>query len=156
MMSTAPEIDVKELVPHRGDMSWLDAVLKADEDTLVASARIRPDSYFVRDGVLPVWVSVEYMAQAVAAWAGHRARAKGMPVRIGFLLGTRRLDVHRQCFHVGDGLRIEVHRELMGENGLGMFACRILVDDEVAATANLSVFEPPDEAAFVNSSGEPE
>ena len=44
----------------------------------------------------------------------------------------------------------------MGENGLGMFACRILVDDEVAATANLSVFEPPDEAAFVNSSGEPE
>lgn len=143
---------VDDLVPHRGDMSWLDTVVSADADTVVAEATIRPDSYFVRDGALPIWVGVEFMAQSVAAWAGHRGRLQGRPARIGFLLGTRRFDVHRQAFRVGERLRIEARCELMGDNGLGMFACRILVDGEVAAEANLSVFEPPDEAAFLKFS----
>lgn len=143
---------VDDLVPHRGDMSWLDTVVSADADTVVAEATIRPDSYFVRDGALPIWGGVEFMAQSVAAWAGHRGRLQGRPARIGFLLGTRRFDVHRQAFRVGERLRIEARCELMGDNGLGMFACRILVDGEVAAEANLSVFEPPDEAAFLKFS----
>lgn len=143
---------VDDLVPHRGDMSWLDTVVSANQDEVVAEATVRPDSFFVRDGALPIWVGVEFMAQAVAAWAGHRGRQHGRAARIGFLLGTRRLDVHRQAFRVGDRLRIEARCELMGDNGLGMFACRILVDGELAAQANLSVFEPPDEAAFLNSS----
>lgn len=143
---------VDDLVPHRGDMSWLDTVVSADADTVVAEATIRPDSFFVRDGALPIWVGVEFMAQSVAAWAGHRGRQQGRPARIGFLLGTRRFDVHRQAFRVGERLRIEARCKLMGDNGLGMFACRILVDGEVAAEANLSVFEPPDEAAFLKFS----
>lgn len=145
---------VDDLVPHRGDMSWLDTVVAVDEDGIVAQSCVRSDSYFVRDGVLPVWVGVEYMAQAVAAWAGHRAYSQGTPVKIGFLLGTRRFDVWRQGFDVGDVLRIEARCELMGDNGLGMFACRIVVDGEVVASANVSVFEPPDEAAFLSLSGE--
>lgn len=152
-MSEAPNTwTVDDLVPHRGDMSWLDTVVSADADTVVAEATIRPDSFFVRDGALPIWVGVEFMAQSVAAWAGHRGRLQGRPARIGFLLGTRRFDVHRQAFRVGERLRIEASCELMGDNGLGMFACRILVDGEVAAEANLSVFEPPDEAAFLKFS----
>ena len=143
---------VDDVVPHRGDMSWLDTVVSVDEDEVVAEATVRPDSFFVRDGALPIWVGVEFMAQAVAAWAGHRGRQHGCAARIGFLLGTRRLDVHRQAFRVGDRLRIEARCELMGDNGLGMFACRILVDGELAAQANLSVFEPPDEAAFLHLS----
>lgn len=148
------DVPMDDLVPHRGDMSWLDCVLSADNETVVAQATIRTDDYFVRDGTMPVWCGVEYMAQAVAAWAGRRAQLKGEAVKIGFLLGTRRYDVNRQAFYVGDCLRIEARCELLADNGLGMFACRILVDGEVVASGNLSVFEPPDEAAFLNSSGE--
>ena len=143
---------VDDLVPHRGDMSWLDTVVSANQDEVVAEATVRPDSFFVRDGALPIWVGVEFMAQAVAAWAGHRGRQHGRVARIGFLLGTRRFDAHRQALRVGDRLRIEARCELMGDNGLGMFACRILVDGELVAQANLSVFEPPDEAAFLHLS----
>lgn len=39
----------------------------------------------------------------------------------------------------------------MGDNGLGMFACRILHGEAVLATANISVFEPPDAAAYLES-----
>ncbi len=147
-----PHID--ELVPHSGDMSWLDEVLAVNEEDIVAQALIRADSYFVRDGVLPIWAGIEYMAQAVAAWAGYRAHTKGEQVKVGFLLGTRRYEAFRQSFRVGDTLRIEARCELMGDNGLGMFSCRILVDGELTASANLSVFEPPDEAAFLSTSRE--
>jgi predicted hotdog family 3-hydroxylacyl-ACP dehydratase len=141
---------VAELVPHRGAMSWLDRIVSVDAERVVAEADIREASLFLRGGQLDVWIGIEYMAQAIAAWAGHRARREGRSVTLGFLVGTRRYDVHRQSFKLGERLRIEAYCELMADNGLGMFACRILVGGELAASANLSVFEPPEGEAFLN------
>lgn len=147
-----PSLSVADLVPHRGSMSWLDRVISVDAERVVAEADLRDASFFMRDGQLPSWIGIEYMAQAIAAWAGNRARQQGRSITLGFLVGTRRYEVQRQSFKVGDRLRIEAHCELMGSNGLGMFSCRILVDGAVAASANLSVFEPPDGAAFLEES----
>ena len=143
-------LQVAELVPHRGTMSWLDRIISADTDGVVAEADIDTDSLFLRNGRLDVWIGIEYMAQAIAAWAGHRAQREGRSIALGFLVGTRRYDVHRQFFMPGECLRIEASCELMADNGLGMFACRILVDGDIAASANLSVFEPPEGEAFLN------
>ena len=141
---------VADLVPHRGTMSWLDRILSVDTERVVAEADIAEDSLFLRDGQLAAWIGIEYMAQAIAAWAGQRARREGRSITLGFLVGTRRYDVHRQSFKAGECLRIEAGCELMADNGLGMFACRILVDGELAASANLSVFEPPEGGAFLD------
>jgi len=143
-------LQVADLVPHRGTMSWLHRVISVDAERVVAEADIAEDSLFLRGGQLDAWIGIEYMAQTIAAWAGHRARREGRSIALGFLVGTRRYDVHRQSFKVGECLRIEASCELMADNGLGMFACRILVGGEVAATANLSVFEPPEGEAFLN------
>ncbi|MGH6649221.1 hypothetical protein [Aquabacterium sp.] len=145
---------VEQLVPHRGTMSWLDRIVSVDADGAVAEADIRPGGFFVRDGGLPAWAGIEYMAQTVAAWAGHRARSEGRQVDIGFLVGSRRYESTRPVFPVGACLHIQVARELIADNGLGMFACRILIDGSVVASANLSVFEPPEGAAFLLSQGE--
>jgi predicted hotdog family 3-hydroxylacyl-ACP dehydratase len=145
---------VDDLVPHRGTMSWLDRVISVNAECAVAEAEIRHDSFFVRNGQLPIWSGIEFMAQAVAAWAGHRARGQRRAVDIGFLVGSRRFEAHRQAFKVGERLRIHAHCELVADNGLGMFSCQIMVDGELAASANLSVFEPPEGAAFLNSQGE--
>lgn len=144
-------LQVADLVPHRGTMSWLDRVVSVDAERVVAEADVAEDSLFLRDGQLAAWIGIEYMAQAIAAWAGHRARREGRRVTLGFLVGTRRYDVHRQSFKAGERLRIEAGCELMADNGLGMFACRILVGGELAASANLSVFEPPEGGAFMDS-----
>jgi predicted hotdog family 3-hydroxylacyl-ACP dehydratase len=141
---------VADLVPHRGTMSWLDRILSVDTERVVAEADIAEDSLFLRDGQLAAWIGIEYMAQAIAAWAGHRARCEGRSIALGFLVGTRRYDVFRQSFKAGECLRIEANCELMADNGLGMFACRILVGGELAASANLSVFEPPEGGAFMD------
>ena len=51
----------------------------------------------------------------------------------------------------GDVQDLEAIRELLGDNGLGMFRCRILEDGDELATANVSVFEPPDAMAYLES-----
>ncbi|MCW5220043.1 hypothetical protein D5041_09740 [Verminephrobacter aporrectodeae subsp. tuberculatae] len=141
---------VADLVPHSGTMRWLDRVIRVNAERAVAEADIRGTSLFVRAGRLDAWIGIEYMAQTISVWAGHRALQEGRSIALGFLVGTRRYDVHRQSFQVGECLRMEADCELMGSDGLGMFACRILVGDEVAARANLSVFEPRADAEFLN------
>ena len=130
-------------------MLLVDELLESDADAVVVSAEVRPDNLFADEHGVPAWVGIEYMAQAIAAWAGCRALARGEPARIGFLLGTRRYDSASEYFPIGAQLRIEARRELFGDNGLGMFACRILEGSAELARANVSVFEPPDPAAFL-------
>lgn len=142
-------IPVADVVPHAGAMLFLDTLLSHDEDGVVAEASVDERHLFATPEGVPAWVGIEFMAQAIAAWAGCRARACGEPVRIGFLLGTRRYECRPQYFSFGTRLRIEVRREIFGDNGLGMFACRLFDSGEEIACANLSVFEPRDPAAFL-------
>ena len=146
-------IDIRLVVPHSGRMLMVDGLLAGDADSVTVSAQVRPDNLFADAAGVPGWVGIEYMAQAVAAWAGCRALERGEPAKIGFLLGTRRYASTRAHFAFGTQLRIEARRELFGENGLGMFACRILEGEAELARANLSVFEPPDPAAFLEEPG---
>jgi len=143
-------IDIEAVVPHRGRMRLVDHLLANDPDSVTVSAEIRADNLFADAHGVPVWVGIEYMAQAIAAWAGCRALSRKEPVKIGFLLGTRRYDSHCQHFTFGAQLRIEATRELFGDNGLGMFSCRILEGESELARAHVSVFEPPDPEAFLD------
>ena len=142
-------VDIEAIVPHRGRMLLVDRLLDSEPDSVAVLATIRLDNLFADAHGVPAWVGIEYMAQAIAAWAGCRALARNESAKIGFLLGTRRYQCSCQHFAFGAQLRIEATRELFGENGLGMFACRILEGDSELARANVSVFEPPDPAAFL-------
>ncbi len=134
---------VENLIPHRGGMRLLDRVLAADEEHAVAEVDVPFDGLFVRDGQVPSWVGIEYMAQTVAAWAGARARGAGGVPRPGLLLGTRRYSTHCDGFPSGARLRVEVRCELIGANGLGQFDCRIEMNGQQVATSRISVLDPP-------------
>ena len=140
-------IDIQGVVPHRDGMLLVDRLEERCEDFVAVGASIGPDNLFARADGVPAWVGIEYMAQAIAAWAGCRAMARGEPARIGFLLGTRRYQCDGETFQFGTRLRIEARREFFADNGLGMFSCRILVAGVERANAQLSVYEPPDAVA---------
>lgn len=149
-MSADPTtVAIERLVPHRGGMLWLDRVLAVDAQRVLAEATVREDHPLLEDDAVPAFAGLEYMAQAIAAWAGARALARGEPARPGFLLGSRRYQCARPALALGLRLRIEADCELFGDNGLGLFACRLLDGDEAIATANVSVFEPPDPDAYL-------
>ncbi|KFN42946.1 hotdog family protein [Arenimonas oryziterrae] len=146
---TAPLLRIEQVVPHRGAMLFVDRLLSCDADNVVVEADVRSDHLFADDLGVPAWVGIEYMAQAIAAWAGHEALQRGESVTLGFLLGTRRYECTRPHFAFGTTLRIEAHREIFGDNGVGMFSCRILDGAEEIAKANVSVFEPRNPGAFL-------
>jgi predicted hotdog family 3-hydroxylacyl-ACP dehydratase len=132
-----------EWVPHRGAMSLLDRIEHCADQSVVACVRVPADGLFSGPDGVPSWVGIEYMAQAIAAWSGARSRAGGGSPRIGFLLGSRRYEAHVPAFAVGAELRVSAESEMVGENGLGVFGCRITQGERVLATARLSVYEPP-------------
>ncbi|HDS1651314.1 TPA: hotdog family protein [Stenotrophomonas maltophilia] len=142
---------IEDVVPHRQDMCLLERIVHWDEDGIEAELVVPASGLFVEDGHVPAWIGIEYMAQAIAAWAGCRARAAGNRPQLGFLLGSRRYGSQRSGFPVGSRLRVQARCELLGDNGLGMFACRILAGDEEWATANVSVYEPADAMAYLES-----
>jgi predicted hotdog family 3-hydroxylacyl-ACP dehydratase len=138
------DVSVARLVPHRGPALLIDRVLAAGPEDVRVEARVRRDGLYATDDGLPAWVGLELMAQAIAVWAGLRRRERGEPPGLGFLTGTRRFDAAVASFPHGATLHVTARCELVGDNGLGVFACAVELDGRVVATANLSTYAPPE------------
>ncbi len=136
--------DMRDLLPHSGPMVLLDQLVAVDDESLCAEVRVREDSLFYADGAVGGWVGLEYMAQAIGAFAGYHARLRGDPVRIGYLLGTRHYECKQPSFVLGSCLRIYVKRVLESEDGLAAFDCHIDDASGLVAWAILTVFQSAD------------
>ncbi|MEX1032919.1 MAG: hypothetical protein WDZ30_06130 [Cellvibrionaceae bacterium] len=148
------DFHIDEVVPHAGIMSLLDRVADYGTDWLVAEVAIGPHTLFMEEGGVPAWVGIEYMAQAVAAFAGVQRQQQGLDAAVGFLVGTRKYSSSHSFFLEGVTLRIKVEREFQADNGLGVFDCSIRgateKSEEIAADAALNVFQPEDVQEFLN------
>ena len=134
---------IAELLPHRPPMLLVDRLLEDDAEMVRVEVTVRPDGLFVTGEGMPAWVGIELMAQTVASWAGLRAHESGEPVRLGFLLGTRKYECTLAHFPLGGRLEIEARQELVAENGLAVFACKIFLGTDLIASASLNAFQPP-------------
>lgn len=150
MMDAFPPIArIEQVIAHRGAMLLLDRVIDYDDERIAVALEVPHEGLFHSAAGVPAWVGIEYMAQAVACWAGCMARLRGLSPPLGFLLGTRRYECITPHFERGLQLRVEAQREVMGDNGLGVFACRIVAGARELARANITVFEPPDATAYL-------
>jgi len=139
-----------ELLPHAGDMIFIDQILAFDEEQIHTRLTVKPDGLFSRpDGSLPAWVGIELMAQSVAAFAGCHARQRGDAVELGFLLGSRKFECNVESFPAGTELTIHGVRSLEDENGMGVFECHINAPG-IHATARLNVYRPPQAAHYLH------
>lgn len=142
-------MDIGQFVLHSGPMRWLDRIVGYGDDWLEAEGTIRPGGPIGDDNGVGAWAGIEYMAQAIAAFAGLRARMRDEPVKIGFLVGTRRYESRWSVFPPGSRFRVRVTHDYSANNGLSVFGCRIICDEVEVATAVLSVFQPADPEAFL-------
>ncbi len=150
------ELTVEEVIPHSRKMVFLDKLESADESHLLASMCIREDAYFIKEASVPAWVGIEYMAQAIAAYAGVLAKNEGEPIKVGLLLGTRRYTSKVPSFPLGQTLFIRVEPLHNEESGLGVFECGIYPATDTGecakepwVVANLNVYQPHDVDAFL-------
>jgi predicted hotdog family 3-hydroxylacyl-ACP dehydratase len=133
-------IDLAELIPHSGKMVFLDRMIEYDDNSLSAELLVRDDGLLGNEKTVPAWVGIEYMAQAIAAYAGVMARRAGEPVKPGFLLGTRRYSSNVAEFKAGSRLTVRVEKIIQDDN-LAAFECKIS-GVVVEVSASLNVFQP--------------
>lgn len=142
----------ESVVPHTGAMVLLDNIDHWSEEYLQASVTVRADAPFVDERGMPAWVGVELMAQTIGALGGCRSREQQQPVKIGFLVGTRRYSSSHSYFPLGAKLEVTVKELIHGENGLCVFECNLQGTGEhqhISAKANINVFQPEDPERFL-------
>jgi predicted hotdog family 3-hydroxylacyl-ACP dehydratase len=100
---------------------------------------------------MPAWVGVELMAQAVSVFSSLELRAKGLPPRIGLLLGTRSFETRVAYFPIGANLNVRAALTLRDATGLGVFACSIQSQGSSLARAQVKGYMPEDIAQFLRS-----
>lgn len=139
---------VKDLVPHSGKMSLLSRITGYGEGWLQSEVDITADSLFADDRGVPAWIGLEYMAQTIAAYAGLQERKKGAAPKIGLLLGSRKYSSSTDYFAQGQTFRVRVELEMVADNGLNVFNCK-LEGNKILAEAVVNVFQPDDAEKFL-------
>lgn len=136
---------VEAILPHRGTMLLIEAVLSCDDHALTAEAGVHSDAWYADgDGAMPAWIGIELMAQTVASHISLLAMRAGGRARPGVLLGTRSYAALRPAFPAGARLVIEGRELLRGEEGHSAYECTIEHDGVRWAEAVIKVFQPTD------------
>lgn len=144
-MNPAIALDsIEDLVLHRSPMLLVQSVIDWNETGAEVLVNTKDSGLFAdSQGNIPAWVGIEYMAQAVAAYAGIVSKVNNEPLRLGFLLGTRRYSANVSAFLPDQQLRVCVKELLRDENNLVLFDCYIFSGDELLARAELKAIQPP-------------
>lgn len=151
---------IAEYVPHTAGMCLLDTLVAADAQGLTARLAPRADDLFAEAARVPAagmpaqsipgWVGIEWLAQAVAAWAGWQAAQRGESPALGFLVGSRHYTSRRPHFSIGESFEVRIRCDCVAANGLGQFSGEILAVDTLRAAAlaegRLTIYQPPQDA----------
>lgn len=142
---------IKPFVPHQRGMSLLDLILQVDTERLRAQVTPVRGDLFASPSGIPGWVGLEWMAQAVAAWAGVQEVAAGGNPLVGFLLGSRRYRCSVESFSFDEPVLVDIQQDFRADNGLAAFHCQLLNQHEqLLASATLNVFQPDSEEALTS------
>ncbi len=139
---------IEQLVPHARPLLLLDRLLDSGEESLECEVVVRSDGLFDTNGEVPALLGIEYMAQCVSAYSGFAALQEGRPIRLGFLLGTRKFTTNVASFACGTSLRVRTECVMSSDDGMASFDCSV-VGDGVLQTARISVFEPEDATHYL-------
>ena len=135
-------MDAIQFIPHEQPMVFVGHLIEASDNFAIAELVIRPELMFCEAEGLPTWSSIELMAQTISVYAGHKGKMSGLQPKIGFLLGTRKMQLPVPYFALGETVRIKAEQGYLHE-GLGQFQCEIEYREH-RFSAMLSVFEPPE------------
>jgi predicted hotdog family 3-hydroxylacyl-ACP dehydratase len=136
---------IEAVLAHTQPMILLDVLDEYEEKTCTCHVTITEKSAFYnkeKQGVAS-YIGSEYMAQSIAAYAGAHALDEKRSVKIGFLLGSRRLKTFQPFFKLNQTVFIRIEELYKESSGLSVFDCMIKDDQgKLLAKANINVFQP--------------
>lgn len=136
-----------ELLPHGPPLVFLDRIVDAGPDFVLCELTVRIQPGVQLDGAAVASVAsiasimgVEYMAQAVAVFAGLKAE----PARrrdVGYVISIRGLELQAPSFRVGEVLAVRATWR-WGADRLGRFETSVSSGAQQYAVAQMSVYRP--------------
>jgi len=127
-------------IPHNNPMVLIDSVIKVDRQISHCKSIITKQNIFYDHSINGIfsWIGVEFMAQSVAVY-GSFQRTNKKP-QIGFLISIRNFRSTKQYFELGESLDI-IAENIYSHDGVGVFNCKILIQNKEIAYAKLSALE---------------
>ena len=136
-----------DLLPHRPPMILLAELVSVDvPGEASAVADTSPGCIFYDPELkgVPTCAALEYMAQTMALAVGVERRRRGQKTKVGFVLGTRRLEVRVATFESGKRY-VANAKCVYAETEFASFDCSITdPDGTTVATALLTAYQPPE------------
>lgn len=146
---------LSELLPHRSPMIFLTAIESVDmvKGTLTARVDVTSrDMMFDPDlGGVPIFATVEYMAQAVGCFVGYTDLSQNPPRTpgVGFVLGSRKLSFAQNVLKPGESYFVRVNLLFFDEN-IASFDCLVYnAANETVASGILNAYRPDDIKEFM-------
>ncbi len=135
------QLSLENMLPQQPPMRLIDSILEVNEKFAKSRVKITENNLFYDSEICGIyaWVGIEFMAQTVAAFASFQSNQP--KPQIGFLISVRKFSSNKPYFALGDNLTVIADKEYLEEN-VGVFACRIMLDDQVIASAKLNAFQP--------------
>ncbi len=115
---------IEDLVPHAPPTLAVDELVGWSDGNAHARLVVREGGLLVRDGGVDTVVTLELMAQTVAACLGYEAFQQGGGVRVGMVVSCRKFTIVRSRLLVGERLDIHVVR-LRGTDDVSSFDCEV-------------------------------
>lgn len=137
-----------DLVPHGPPMLMLEELVSWAPGEAECRMTVRDDAPFVEEGRVDAVLTMEYMAQCVAACLGYEAFREGVGVRVGMIVAVRQMALAVPHIAAGTTLRVLAKR-IRGNDVLSHFDTEVRAadGDAVLATATMTLVhaeKPPE------------
>ena len=138
-----------DLLPHRPPMILLAELISVDMPGVASAVPDTSPGCIFYDPELkgvPACAAVEYMAQTMALAVGAEHRRRGEAPKVGFVLGTRRMEVKVATFESGKRY-VANAKCVYDDEEFASFDCSITDSDGATVAAALfTAYQPPEHA----------
>ena len=136
-----------DFLPHRPPMIMLVELISVDVPRVASAVPDTSPNCIFYDPELkgvPACAALEYMAQTMAIAVGVERRRRGQTPKVGFVLGTRRLEVKIATFESGKRY-VANAKCVYADEEFASFDCSLTdPDGTTVATATLTAYQPPE------------
>lgn len=133
---------IATLVPHGPAILMLDSLDVWEPEFVQCSTQVRENSPFVENGTLSSLITLEHLAQSIAAYLGYEAHLRGKGPSIGMVIAVRNYHLFRPSIAVDEQLVLRATM-MHGDAECSQFEGEVLSNQECVARGVLTLVRTP-------------
>jgi predicted hotdog family 3-hydroxylacyl-ACP dehydratase len=143
-------LDAEKLIPHRKPVCMVDRLIEFKDQAGTVEAVVSSENALIEDnGQLDQLAVAEMIAQACAAAKGYEGRLSNDPMKLGYLVGIKKLQFFGKAF-AGDNLQISVHT-VGAISGFTVVEGKVICNEKIIAEGKIKLWVPEPKPSGVTS-----